>query len=1043
MSDFHLDKSEDKIAISKKTIDSLCSILKDIDSKKKIDLIIFSGDMINTGGKSFDSTYNAFKAFKILFIEKVLHTLKLPQERFILSPGNHDVDRSLDNKYIESGLSLELINSDEVGKFYKSEKEDGIKRIEPYKRFEKDLYKNSFQESDFYQKKFESAYKIQIDDTKIGVASLNTAWRCWDSGTDKGKILLSEHQIKESSEFLSDCNIKIAVAHHHYNQLAEFEQNQVEKLLNQNFQIYFCGHTHNCKMQLCMMPTGNMFTFITPGILAENYNTTTTEYKNGISVIDYNQNIGKVEVSHFIQNHTSRFFKDITLGENGTWKTEIPLGEVAKEKQIKQEILINIKDEISSLDGHLLSYKTETKAPKSIPEIFVMPNIVMKSEITDCNDAEEITISNISELINSKNNFILYGIKEVGKTVLLDKIVYELTYNASHITPIPVLLDFKDIQNDIEKNIFQYWSKPRRDVVNVIENNPILLLIDNISFEQTINCTTKIRAISKFIHTHPKSRFIATSLALYENDINIDSEDQNLLEFETITIKQFKAKQIRKLIDKWFVNYVGLDKPKKLDRIVNAFESLNLPRTPFAISMFLSILERQESFKPQNNATLIETYIEEILDKQNPLSNLRSTFDYENKISLLAEISYQMLKANNTNYSLSFVDTINAVEMHLDKRLFGDLYNPKTIIREFKKCGVFVEEDNIIRFRFNCFFEYFLAKKMTYDTKFCEEVLLEENYLKYANEIDYYTGLNRDRQDILEKIIDRLENDYIAINELVSDQLNNIDNFFNVDKSIVSQLDANKLLEILPSKQTQEDIEARSDIKLDRRVNSEEIIHKDASNKYLSYGRSLILAMTVLKNSEEIDQANLKSKSYDIILRNSISYAVLFKSIAEKMLKYNLKSSSERVFDLKVVLRFLPLLHQLMLSNNVGSYKLSQVVLNKIKKDKEQEKISEFEEFLSVFLYCDIKGNDYKSIMKEFIKKANRAYISDSCLMKLLSYYFESNNEQDDLSIVNLLADLHIKINSNENNKNNRLNKSAVIESFKKRKKDYCVDIKS
>ena len=114
----------------------------------------------------------------------------------------------------------------------------------------------------------------------------------------------------------------------------------------------------------------------------------------------------------------------------------------------------------------------------------------------------------------------------------------------------------------------------------------------------------------------------------------------------------------------------------------------------------------------------------------------------------------------------------------------------------------------------------------------------------------------------------------------------------------------------------------------------------------------------------------------------------------------------------------------------------SNVDKEKIEADKvsgNKAVISEFEKFLSVYLYCDIKGDGYKAIMGDFIKNINKTYKADSCFFKLLAYYYSSTTPSDDNSIVNLLADLYIKVNANKNS-NKRINKSALIQKFKKEK---------
>ncbi|WP_270591189.1 NACHT domain-containing protein [Bacteroides ovatus] len=709
-----------------------------------------------------------------------------------------------------------------------------------------------------------------------------------------------------------------------------------------------------------------------------------------------------------------------------------------------QCVILDIKEELSLLNEHLLSYNTASQAPKSLSEIFVMPNIVKRKEDekysegdSDEEDTKEIPIKNLSEIISSKNNFVIFGTKESGKTVLLDKLLYDILNVMTGTSIIPVLLDFNSVGKDITLCVKNYWKKNTKETQNLLSNDNIVLLIDNISFD--IEHAEQIQLLNVFLKKYPKVRFIATCLQLYENDFSIIPEQQSLLKFERLELKQFKAKQIRALIQKWFPNSPQYETPKKMNTLINAFMSLNLPRTPFAVSMFLWIIERQQTYRPQNNATLIEKFIEEILDKKNVKGALRETFDYENKIWLLAEIAHEMLISDRKNYSLPYSKILEKTEKHLALRKFPKSYSPKKIIDEILSLGVFVEEESMLRFRFNCFFEYFLVKKMENDSKFKEEVLHEDNYLKYCNEINYYTGLHRGEKEILESIVDRLEFDYIVINDIVFSKVKSIDDFFHIDKSIVEQIKSEELFELLPDKKTEEDTEKESDLKLEHRCEKEKgIIKKKNTNKFAAYGQLMILAMNVLKNSEEIHAENMKANCYSRILKNSISYVILYKMICEEIINHFEEFPKERVEEFKFVLRYLPIIHQNLISDNLGTYKLAEVIKEKIlddKTDNAKEKISEFEKFLSVYLYCDIKGDGYKQIMNEFIKDINKTYIADSCFFKLLSYYYSSTSASDDNSILNLLADLYIKVNTGKN-PNKKINKSALIDKLKREKKE-------
>lgn len=160
------------------------------------------------------------------------------------------------------------------------------------------------------------------------------------------------------------------------------------------------------------------------------------------------------------------------------------------------------------------------------------------------------------------------------------------------------------------------------------------------------------------------------------------------------------------------------------------------------------------------------------------------------------------------------------------------------------------------------------------------------------------------------------------------------------------------------------------------------------------------------------------------------------------MIKHQDKFSEERIQDLKFIVRMLPALHEELLREHLGTYKLTEIIKEKIDEDaRVASSMSEFERFLSVFLYADMRGENYFKTLSEFLKTFKRAYIADASYFKLLSYYYSSKNINDDNKLINLLGDLYIKLNTTESR---HINKSAVITSLKSRKRQKDIeDIKS
>ena len=166
-SDFHLDKS--KLQDFKSIVYNLECIIKDINDEKPIDLILFTGDMINQGGKSFGDISSAFKAFKAIFIDKLCNSIGLDSNRFIFTMGNHDVRRQNDSVPMELGLSRLFEDSAYVKQIINNEDSDNyIKRIIDFKSFEKKYFKKN-RPLCYIHSKFCSNFKLLIDDHLVGI----------------------------------------------------------------------------------------------------------------------------------------------------------------------------------------------------------------------------------------------------------------------------------------------------------------------------------------------------------------------------------------------------------------------------------------------------------------------------------------------------------------------------------------------------------------------------------------------------------------------------------------------------------------------------------------------------------------------------------------------------------------------------------------------------------------------------------------------------------------------------------------------------------
>ncbi len=213
------------------------------------------------------------------------------------------------------------------------------------------------------------------------------------------------------------------------------------------------------------------------------------------------------------------------------------------------------------------------------------------------------------------------------------------------------------------------------------------------------------------------------------------------------------------------------------------------------------------------------------------------------------------------------------------------------------------------------------------------------------------------------------------------------------------------------------------------------------------FERYWVLASKVWKNTEETKIEGIKDYSYRKILECSLAFAVVYKLSLDKYLKENKdKKENQKNLNesLSIAKDFIPLLHELALFSLAGSKKLSAVIRDKIEQDLENAKVSDFEKFVSVFLYSDLRGKDYHKYINQFIRKIKHAYIYDMTLFKAVSYYlFRSKKKNLDSTFENIIGYIIVKAKGRKKIVKGKVyeeykDKGKIIQNYRKKREKIC-----
>lgn len=1046
ISDFHIAQNniED---LRNYVIKPLLEDLSKANVETAIDLVVFSGDLVDKAGASFGKDIElAFFVFQEEVIEPIMDAINLPIQRFFFIPGNHDVVRTEDLLMNESGLKSMLKSSEDVNAFIDAGGTDGIKRVLPFKAFEKEFYQGF--DGEYYHSNFNSNFKWKIGIQNVGITCFNSSWRCYDSKNDKKNIILGERQITRSREYIEECDIKIGILHHPLDEFADFEAKQIEGMLIKDYDILLFGHVHEASNWSKSNMHGSTITSVSPSNWSTNVRNQSLSFANGYSIIDYKKGETAV-INHRRYSHLrEEFVANTELGsdsESGKTFYELPSTKEAIKRDTEYSIIEKIKEvHLNALDQHLISYETDTIAPKKVEDIFVLPRIVQKEEEKVNEEVAVVveTIFTIEDICGYEENLLLVGAKEAGKTILMDRILLEITDSYSSYRKIPVYINFEEVQtNRIETIISRYLNIGIHEVKKeILQNYNLVLLIDNIKFDNKYK--TLLRNLEEFLTVNPAVSVIATCTTNTEGEVPVEALNQTILElFKPAFIKGFKTKEIRQLMEKWFSgNRRFLDRANELERLIKTLSSLNISRTPLAISMFLWIIEKQENYAPVNNTQMLENFLERLLSKTAGNEVYSADFNYKNKDRLLTEIALEMYGKNQLNYRLTYQDIRNFIHTNLKVKKFD--FNEETLLQYFIQTGIFTVEkegmDRFVKFKFACFFQFFLMKNIDKDKAFKEHVLSEENYLHFVDELDYYSGLNIDDVDLLKLTVDRMFSEYSDFLTKIESIQHTYDNPFETLNTLTKQLTPSDIEKVTSNehKQTEDDLDRVHDQSLSEKHDTKIIKKDNEIHPFTRLERLWILAAKVLKNTEEIKEEHLKTEAFTKIMKCSIAFATIYKHILIKHLE-NKDNDEQNKEQFNFIGKFLPVIHQVLLYQTMGTGKLTIVLQEKIEEIIEDESSSDLEKFLCVFIYADLKGKHKVRYINQLIKNSKRYYIKDMIFMKLMEYYFRKDTTKPEEEIYkNLLGDLLTKDDGQSNEKRDFHKKGRFIAKIEKSKQE-------
>lgn len=978
LTDFHYSSEHKYHHDQNKIVESL---INDLSSESKIDFLFFTGDLVFSGKK-----YDDFLEAKKLLLDKLSEKLKIEKNRIFICGGNHDVFRNQELedtaekiKEIKNNETLEDFLKRQDGKSFK----ESLKNIENYYKFETQFYSEYNNGNDFKSNELCTIHKRVFDNKKIGILTLNSAWRATDSNTDRGNLLFPISVLKTAiTEIKKDTDFRILLMHHPITDFKDWNAAEMEDLIHNEFHLLFSGHLHKKKQTIHICTDEGIFCCSSPATLALD------STNNGYSLINVDIETYDIEIRNPLYNKQDGIF----LHPKQAIETAIPVGELKKESNnFKKTLRKKQLEELQRANELFISYD-EKELSKGFNEIFTDPILKHKTKAQIAESKTDASNTNISQIISTTSNFVIFGKDKSGKTSILYKSFLDLFVDFTLYKTIPIFIDTKEYKNskkalDIYKLIGAYYEMSQAKAKALPSKYVIRLLIDNYdpnfsSFNEIINEFLKINLSACFIAATEDK--LATSFASYEFDGR---------KYSNLYIHEISRPEVRLLANKW-PNLTADKREIILDKIFGIFTQLNIPSNYWTVSLFLWIFEKNNDANFHNSFELIQLYIDNLLDRKRLALDRSSKLKFDDFKSYLGELAYfLMIDRIDKGYTATYAEIVEFTDNYRTKN--------KRFVIEVKDVIDLVIEKSILRksfddsytFRLNGVFEYFIALYMSNDKTFAYKIIEDDHYyLSFKNELELFAGFEKNSEEYLTKIFERTKGifknltDKYSVTNIDVQLMTKISEVFDISLPM-QQLGTNfqKALGVEKQDEILGEINPiniqKSEVKIKQYY---EIIEDNSDN----LEKALHILSRVFRNSNIQDEKQI-NEVLNYILDSAcyLGFKLIDEAEAEGfgINTEDLSDEHEKII-VQLLTNFMPLIVQTFLYDAIAQNDLERIFKEKIEELKKDKKNNQFKLLILYFTLIDLDVNANKNLIQEVIETIDLNILRQTTILKL--YYY-------------------------------------------------------
>lgn len=460
---------------------------------------------------------------------------------------------------------------------------------------------------------------------------------------------------------------------------------------------------------------------------------------------------GASDFEEKLRKHLTKFFI-----EQYKKKEDTPLNaqQLINKEALRKLFKKRFNDSLKGFDGQ--------------PQIWIEPVISRTNELSQNPDENYSQRVLIEEILFSDKSYFINAPSQFGLTTLAHHLICEAWENDE----LWIYLDNSTIKPHLVNNAVRNEAN---SLDQKIEN------VKCIVFDSFYN-TDKVsyKKLKVLIEANPNCRIIV--LNTLDEQLYIDKTENNKIdEKEIITDKEFDSlhlialprTQIRNIVRQYNQEKNIGEETAVLNKVTNELESLNLHRTPYNIVTILKVSEKYFDDSPVNRTKMIEMILFVLFD-MGEIPRYKTMPDLKDCEYVLGRYCETMLRGESYVFSRdNFISELKSfcLEKYIDldiEVVFEILTNNSIIIMEGDK----------FRFKATFWIYYFGAKRMHSDESFRNYIFGSNKYSSYPEIIEFYTGIDRNRDDALTILLNDISSTRNTVEEKlgIKGELNPLNN---------------------------------------------------------------------------------------------------------------------------------------------------------------------------------------------------------------------------------------------------------------------------